>query len=489
MCGRFGMMCKYMFDYWGDALSGITDVMQYITGGVVAALLTIAPGLGLFINSPTSTNTQQPSVTCGFGRDIGGGQCRGYLTSGSIWTVPADWNNTNNTIDTIGGGGSGGASGGDGGGTGGGGGAFARKSSIILTNGSVISYSVGNGSVTDTWFYSPSTLLAKGANGSLGGSASASVGDLKYSGGNGGIGFSYCHEGGVCYAGGGGGGGAASMYGSPNTCGSGGGVDACGSTRPTGKEYDATHGSGLGGGGGYAPPNGVCMMADGQIGGLYGGGGGGAATDIDCPPYVSSGIGGAGAPGLIVITYASIANTTPDPYNPPTINPPNYNPGELGGDGVIDIRSCSGNMCNASGTKVVNSCTGAVVEDCTEHGAGWYCSGSVCTVRIIGFEDFDATSDAGPFRATGHLEVMPRLVSNGSRVRLYWNAVNAQSCNVTGTNNDSWNELSSGTQGQLSSKIVGRTTYTLFCRAYEGAIPATINEQIVVNIVPMFQEQ
>jgi hypothetical protein len=30
-----------------------------------------------------------------------------YLTSGSTWTVPSDWNSANNTIEVIGGGGRG----------------------------------------------------------------------------------------------------------------------------------------------------------------------------------------------------------------------------------------------------------------------------------------------------------------------------------------------------------------------------------------------
>lgn len=278
------------------------------------ALAALAPGVAF-------------GATCGFGSAIGGGQCRGYLTSGSSWSVPADWNNANNTIDAIGGGG--GMSGADGGG----GGAFARKANITLTPGSAVSYSVGLGAGVgfggggplrdrktapvgtgtgtanggDTWFQSHSTLLAKGANGPIGGSAGSSVGDLKYSGGNGTEGSSWSMDPNFYYSGGGGGGGAASMYGSPSACG-GPLVNGC-SSRPTGREYDATHGSGLGGGGGYSQSDGLCMMADGTSGGLYGGGGGGAASDPDCPTYVSSGGGASGAQGLIAITYTP--NTNP----------------------------------------------------------------------------------------------------------------------------------------------------------------------------------
>lgn len=502
-----------MFNYFDGVLSGVASsvghMVQAAAGGVLAALLTVSPGLATWI-SPSLGISPVISTVCGYGRNIGNGMCRGYLTSGSSWTVPADWSNTNNTIDAIGGGGTGAS-----GTFGGGGGAFARKTNVTLTPGSTVLYSVGlggggntalvygsaNGSGTlgtgtpiggDTWFHARTTLLAKGANGSTGGSAASSVGDLKYSGGNGSSEMSWTLDGSSFYSVGGGGGSAASMYGSPSMSCSGAIVSGANCTsRPTGTEYDATHGSGIGGGGGYSVSDGLCLGSGGYAAGLYGGGGGGAAVDPDCPSYVSSGGGGVGAQGLIVIVYAHNDNTQkpPPPVVPPPDTPIPPTPPDDKPDPLIDPSCQSYLLCNASGTKVVNSCTGAVVEDCTAHGAGWYCSGSACTVHVVGFEDFDATSDAGPFHATGHLEVMPRLVSKDSRVRLYWNAVNAQSCTVTGTNSDSWSALSSGSKGQLSSPITGRTTYTLFCRAYEGATPATITEQIVVNIVPVFQEQ
>jgi hypothetical protein len=49
-------------------------------------------------------------------------ECIVFLTSGTSWTVPNDWNSSNNTIGVIGGGGSGaGTNGGTNGGGGGGG--------------------------------------------------------------------------------------------------------------------------------------------------------------------------------------------------------------------------------------------------------------------------------------------------------------------------------------------------------------------------------
>ena len=49
------------------------------------------------------------AIVCGFGSDIGGGVCRGFITdtNAGTWAVPSDWNSSNNTIETIGGGGGG----------------------------------------------------------------------------------------------------------------------------------------------------------------------------------------------------------------------------------------------------------------------------------------------------------------------------------------------------------------------------------------------
>ncbi len=84
-----------------------------------------------------------------------------FLTSGTTWTVPADWNNAANTIECIGGGASGAGN------TslsqaGGGGGAYAAISNLLLTPGNIINLQVGAGGAyvgpyypaagTDTWF-------------------------------------------------------------------------------------------------------------------------------------------------------------------------------------------------------------------------------------------------------------------------------------------------------------------------------------------------
>src|SRR3989344_8261876 len=108
------------------------------------------------------------ATTCGTGSsitftDIGGGQCRGYLTTTgtNTFTLPTDWSSSANSIQTIGGGG--GGNNGAGESNGGGGGAFASSTNITLTGGATITYAVGAGGTNnanpggdggDTWFNS-----------------------------------------------------------------------------------------------------------------------------------------------------------------------------------------------------------------------------------------------------------------------------------------------------------------------------------------------
>ena len=210
-----------------------------------------------------------------------------FLTSGTSWTVPSDWNSSNNTIEAIGSGGS------DPAGSGTGGGGYSKISNYSLTPGASVSYQVGNSqggtNSGDTWFVNTSTLLAKNG-GYTGGSAASGVGDVKYSGGSpagslGGGGAAGPNGNGVDGSGTQGGAGDAGYGGA-------GGIGAF-VAGGNGTEWDATHGSG-GGGGGTASG---CYGGD---GGLYGGGAG-------CSADGGNGLGG---PGIIVITYTPAAAIT-----------------------------------------------------------------------------------------------------------------------------------------------------------------------------------
>jgi hypothetical protein len=222
-----------------------------------------------------------------------------FLSSGSSWTVPADWNSSDNTIEAIGAGGDGTYDAYWGNAYSGGGGAYAKVTNLSLTPGGSVSYRIGahggsTGSGTsptaNTWFKDGSTLVAAGgATDGNGGTTGNSVGSTKYAGGNPGAGCSWT-DGYGNYWNPGGAGGAAGLHGAGNNggpadCaifilpGNGGSGDAGyggSGDGGNGTEWDASHGSG-GGGNCNSNPN----------GGLYGGG-----------ACASS-----GANGLIVITY------------------------------------------------------------------------------------------------------------------------------------------------------------------------------------------
>src|SRR5271165_6390732 len=84
---------------------------------------------------------------CGAGSSISfiatmSGQCRGYITAtgASTFTVPTNWNSSNNKIEVISGG-----AGGDGLTLPGGGGGYSKITNVSLTAGTSVGYSVGAG--------------------------------------------------------------------------------------------------------------------------------------------------------------------------------------------------------------------------------------------------------------------------------------------------------------------------------------------------------
>jgi hypothetical protein len=202
------------------------------------------------------------------------------LTSGTSWTVPKDWNSSNNTIEAVGAGGAGNYNTG-----GGGGGAYAKITNLSLTAGNSITYQAG--SAKDSYFNGSScaaaSICAKAASGITGGSASSSVGTVKYAGGNG------------TYSGywTGGGGGAAGPHGAGNNASgnTGGSADAGfgGAAAANGTDYSYGLAGAGGGGNDYVCGTYSCSGSN-PVGGLYGGG-------------IGGGNGGTGTQGAILITY------------------------------------------------------------------------------------------------------------------------------------------------------------------------------------------
>jgi len=242
------------------------------------------------------------------------------IISGTTWTVPKSWNNSNNSVSCIGGGGGGGANTGGAATGGGGGGARAISNNISLTIGASIPVSIGaggaiNGVGGDTSFNS-GTVLAKGGNGGAatsgtggtGGSATNSTGTTKWNGGNG---ASATHSSGQNYGGGGGAGGdtAAGGNGSGRTSGAGGATGGAASVTSTGGDaprgnFYGTNYAGSGGTGAKsrdAGDDGPDTFYPGGSGGLFGGGGGGTAIISAGQPDGSN--YSEGAQGAIIVSW------------------------------------------------------------------------------------------------------------------------------------------------------------------------------------------
>lgn len=296
---------------------------DHILGRAVTVL--VVTGL---IAMPSLVPSWASALICGAGT-ASGSNCIVYLTSGTSWTVPYDWDSSSNTIEVIGGGANGGGSSGMSGGDGGGGGAYSKVTNVTLTPSGTVTYAVG-GAGGDTYFCNSTSncanisgtavqVGAKGGSGTSGGSSASGVGTTKYSGGSGGGGSS------SAVGSGGGGGGAAGLHGaggngsggSGGTCsnhgGGSGGTGDSGNTSAgaNGTQWDATHGSGGGGSGGgvtnivdeFGESIG-CNGSNGSDGGRYGAGGGGGGAYHSNQGGTSS--GGAGHQGVIVITYAPV---------------------------------------------------------------------------------------------------------------------------------------------------------------------------------------
>ena len=215
-----------------------------------------------------------------------------FLRSGTLFNVPLDWNNDDNTIECIGGGASGGA-----------GGDYAKISNLTLTPGNNVIYSVGAGGSGgsaggDTWFNGASaasaSVVAKG-----GGSATTSVGNVVRAGGSGG----------ASATGGGGGGGAGGPSGvgakggnALLSGGGGGGANggsAGGNASPTSA---GAGGNGPGGTGGGAAGGGAGSNGGGGGGGTYftspsGGNGGTSVVWTQTSDSATAGPGGGGGGG------------------------------------------------------------------------------------------------------------------------------------------------------------------------------------------------
>ena len=291
--------------YASDSSSVTHSVTQSITAFGVCKKVTNSSPTAKTVYVPTQSSAEWASFYSNLPAGVTAASCGPLttqvilLTSGSSWTVPADWNNSNNSIEVIGGGGGGGNSPGNP--SAGGGGAYSKVVNIMLNPGSTTRYAIGfgggatgaggdtyfcTGTSSCTWIGDSSVIVgAKGGSGGRslsgaggpGGDAGSGIGIVRYSGGTGGStptkGWSG-GGGGAAGANGNGGNGASHF---PGAGGAGGGPYA-----------------GSGGRGGYYPTNGSPYGVSGNAYGGAGGSAGGSGATAS---------GGSGAQGIVVITY------------------------------------------------------------------------------------------------------------------------------------------------------------------------------------------
>ena len=175
-------------------VEAINSISPYSANDFVLAQLGqiyIGPGAAPAV--PTNTSVFVQFSATAFTGPVSIKQIVLTITGAGTWTVPADWNNSNNKIEVIGGGGNGGTSGG-------GGGAYARGANVSLTVGASIAYSVGT-AAADSWFSgtsvatsivgAPAGAAGGASSGAAGGSASLCVGGVGGSVLNPGVPYAY----------------------------------------------------------------------------------------------------------------------------------------------------------------------------------------------------------------------------------------------------------------------------------------------------------
>jgi hypothetical protein len=210
------------------------------------------------------------------------GAVRVFLTSGSTWTVPANWNSANNTVEVVGDGGGGGTGYGFSPAAGGGAGGYAKAVNLALTPGQVVNIGIGAGGAGGAAAQGGNSA-GTGANGSgtWFGGTSFSTALVNASGGTGGL-AAYLINGSPANGGGPGGvggGSAASLThtggaGGNNSSGNDGGSGGGGAAGPSGNGGAGAEGAaGPGSGGGGA--DGGTAGEQGNIPGSYTGGAGG----------------------------------------------------------------------------------------------------------------------------------------------------------------------------------------------------------------------
>lgn len=310
-----------------------------------------------------------------------------FTTSGT-WTVPA--NVSSAVFEAWGGGGAGGqAAGNNSGSAGGAGGQYAKTtlSSLVTNNSytvSVAAATAANAGSTaingnDSQVLSPSSsivVLAKGGAGGTfstagTGSTTGGVGDTVFAGGSGAP---------------------------PNISIGGGGGGGAGSTGAGGNASSNTGGTGtpLNGGNGADGP-GTGAKSPGSPGNNYGGAGSGAYKTTG-----SSQSGGAGAQGLVTVTYTVVANSSP---NAPTLIAPTTGATNLSSNPTLQLSAIDPDgdsvkykiLLYSTTSNSGGNCTGTLSQtiDQTTVPSGWDFFGAYASGATASYENLSVGDGSG----------------------------------------------------------------------------------------------
>src|SRR3989338_5884639 len=146
--------------------------------------------------------------------------------------------------------------------------------------------------------------------------------------------------------------------------------------------------------------------------------------------------------------------------------------------------SCGGGSSSGGGSS--NSAAAnnkEVIKDTTQTESTGAAVGSARQISAT-YQDYLDSIDAR--LASSELKVIPSIVKTGETTQVIWTSNHVKSCQVVGSNGDSWDLPKSASNGETSSPIVGQTKYTFSCKR---ALSADLVRQVTVDIIPIFEEK
>ena len=162
-------------------------------------------------------------------------------------------------------------------------------------------------------------------------------------------------------------------------------------------------------------------------------------------------------------------------------HPANTTIAQSSGQITTAYAACQIIQTGVSATGSATTSTSSIIVTSQTEKTGFVSASSQVTGTYADYQKMIDTS-----LATSSIEVAPALVKVGYTTQVIWNSSHVVSCQVAGTNGDTWAGGSSSAKGETSSPIQGLTVYTLTCKT---ALGTTLTSSATVKIVPAFHEQ